>query len=226
MPLVAHLRHHPVLARRQHQLARFPDGVRQRLLAINMLAQGHRHHCRRAVLMVGNGHAHGVQRLFLVQHFPVILVSLGRRQFVFPKRQTVRIHVAQGHDVLLRNSLRVRVGQPGHILPSPPAHHADAPNVQLLIGGFQLDARVGGREPRRQGPRRQRRGVNEPPPVDAQGCHRGSNRGEGRWILEISIWHSTPFVAPIPRSIKRDLHSASPGAFSDSLVSPACESKP
>jgi hypothetical protein len=76
MPLVAHLRNHSVFARRQRQLARFPDRVRQRLLAINMFARRHRQHRRRPVLMIRDGDAHRVQRLLLVHHHPVIPVKL------------------------------------------------------------------------------------------------------------------------------------------------------
>ena len=54
--LVAHLRAHSFLTRRLAHQAGLPDRVRQRFLAIDVLAQTHGHDRRRGVRVVGRRH--------------------------------------------------------------------------------------------------------------------------------------------------------------------------
>ena len=59
-----------------HQ-ARLPDRMRERLLAIHMLAQPHGHHRRRRMMMVGSGNNHGVDlRPEILEQLAIIEVLL------------------------------------------------------------------------------------------------------------------------------------------------------
>ena len=83
------------------QHARLEDGMRQRLLAVDMFAKADGHRRGRGVGVVGSGDGHGVDALgLLFQHLPEVGI-LGRlRVAVEHVRRTAGIDVAKCHDVL------------------------------------------------------------------------------------------------------------------------------
>ena len=119
MPLVAQLRDHLVLGGGLHQRADFADRVRQRLLAVDVLAAldgRHRHH---GVRVIGGGHDYRIDGLLHpVEHFAEVLELPGGGVFLAETGGRRRIDVAQGHDVaVLRQGIAVfaaRPAQPDH----------------------------------------------------------------------------------------------------------------
>ncbi len=100
LALVAHLRGHLRLVRRLRHAPRLPHRMRQRLLAIDMLAPLDGLHRSEGVVVVGRGDDHAVNVLHLVEHLPVVgeLLCLG----ILLERVggVALVHVAQRHDVL------------------------------------------------------------------------------------------------------------------------------
>jgi hypothetical protein len=151
MTLVAHLGDDLGLGRDLPHQARFPDRVRERLLAIDVFTQLHRHHGREGVMMVRRAHGHRVDLLHFLQHFAVISeeLRLGKLRPAF--FQSLLVHVAQGHDILRRTTVDVRGGL---------ASGANRRDVQLFVRG---------------NPPRFGRGVNRPSrQQQAGGCRGGS----------------------------------------------------
>ena len=99
MRLIAHLGGHLVLLGRLGHQPGLPNRVRQRLLAIDVLAHPHGPHRRVAVSMIGRGNRHRVEAFFLVQHDAEIAIYLGvridDRGIVLPLPSASVIHVAK-----------------------------------------------------------------------------------------------------------------------------------
>ena len=71
---VAHLRRHPCLLRDARDETRLTDVVRERLLAVDVLAGLHREDRDVRVQVVGRGDEDGVDGLFLLEHDPEVFV--------------------------------------------------------------------------------------------------------------------------------------------------------
>ena len=77
--------------------------VRQRLLAVDMLAVVERHHRRRRVGVVGGGDMDGVDPPGeLVEHPPKIAELFRARMLLDGGREVARIDIAQGNHLDLR----------------------------------------------------------------------------------------------------------------------------
>ena len=123
--LDAHLGGHFRLGRRLANPPRFPDVMRQRLLAIDVLAVFQREHRRKGVRVLAGAHDHGVEFLRLDRRAsgnPSNLRRLRvlRRSLV----QVLRVDVAQRHDVLGGDRLHVARAA---------AARADDGDVELVV---------------------------------------------------------------------------------------------
>ncbi len=121
--LVAHLGGDLGLAGRLPEGPCLEHGPRQRLLAVDVLAQLDRHHAHDRVNVVGCAHDDRVDALFLLEHDAKVLVLPGLG--VSPERVpgVVPVDVAQSDDVLAADVVQVAG-------PLPP--DADAGNVELV----------------------------------------------------------------------------------------------
>src|SRR5439155_21798771 len=91
LSLVSHLRSHFVLASRFGNSPRFPDGMRQRLLATNMFAMLHRSHAHKRVQMIGRADNHSIDSLLLVEHLAKISINFRIRELLEHSRGMVAI---------------------------------------------------------------------------------------------------------------------------------------
>ncbi len=135
--LVAQLRSHLMLPGGQGELAGFVDVVRERLFAVDVLAELDRHHRGRRMMIVGSADKHGIDlAVHFVEHFPIVGKSLGQRlakglvlvMLLDLSEATVDgalDHVADGHQVFLCGRQ--------DMVPATPAH-ADAGDVELGVG--------------------------------------------------------------------------------------------
>ena len=106
-PLISHLGSHLRLSGGLGQGAGFINRASQRLFAIYMfpvLDCRHRDDC---VIVVGGCHHHGIYRLFLVQHLAIVFVAFRVRILRKGLSCVIRIHVAEGNDVLALAFLQV-----------------------------------------------------------------------------------------------------------------------
>ena len=126
-PLVAHLRADALLPGRLAHQPCFPDRVRQRLLAIDVLAHPHGGHGGRRMVMVGRGDDHGVDlRALLLEQPAIVGVALGVLELLEVLSGPLLIDVADRDDLAeVRHVLGVAL---------PLASHADAGEVQHLVG--------------------------------------------------------------------------------------------
>ena len=124
--LVAHLGAHPFLARGLAHQAGFPDRVRQRLLAIDVLAQTHGRHRGRGVRMVGRRDDDGVDLgIELMQQLAIVVVLLGFLVLRGHRVQALLVDVAHRHDpAVTRRLLGVALAF---------AADADAGDIQRLV---------------------------------------------------------------------------------------------
>lgn len=101
--LIAHLRNNALRLRPKSHLTTFPNGVRKRLLAINMLPALHGENCRERVHMIRGRHGDGVDRVpQLLEHLTEVLeVLYPGRDRVGPFERT-RIDIAERHMLCLR----------------------------------------------------------------------------------------------------------------------------
>ena len=97
--LIAHLRHTLGLGRHIAHGACFGDGMRQRLLHIDVAPGAHGHDAGRRMHMVRRGHEDGVDVLLLVDQFAVVAVELGIRVFFDGAGGVIEIDIAKGDDV-------------------------------------------------------------------------------------------------------------------------------
>ena len=100
--------------------------MRQRLLAIDMLAALDGLHRREGVVVIGRGDDDGVDLLHLVEHLAVVGELLRLGILLEDAGGVALIHIAQRHDVLALHLAEV-VGAL--------AADADAGEVELLVGG-------------------------------------------------------------------------------------------
>ena len=118
------------LGRLGHQSG-FPNRMRQRLLAIDMLAHPHGRHRRVAMSMVGRGNGDRVEVLLLLQHHAKIAIQPGlrieHRLVAVPLRPASIVHVAQGHNCAPGASHAAD-------LASALAPDADTPHVDPVVG--------------------------------------------------------------------------------------------
>jgi hypothetical protein len=71
MPLIAHLCHHSCFPGYPLKQACLLNGVGEWLLAVDMLAQSHGHHCRMRVCVVRGGNRYRIDAvLLLLEHDP------------------------------------------------------------------------------------------------------------------------------------------------------------
>ncbi len=104
MSLVAHLRDQLAFRRLGPQRPHLGHGMRQGLLAIDVLAGLHRRHGDHRMGVVGRAHQHRVDPVaHLIQHLPVVLVSPRLREALEGPGGTAFVHVAEGDDVLVRH---------------------------------------------------------------------------------------------------------------------------
>ncbi len=179
MSLIAHLRNDFIFARRERERARFRNRMRQRLLAIHMLAGlaiariggG-------SVMMIRNAHRDGVQTIFLFQHDAVIAILPRVGPSFCRFRQRVRIHVTNRHDVFARKITRII---------STPAGGADDANIQLLVWRFEFRG-PGGGSGERQRARGQSRGVNELAAIQSVLRQFNPDRFKGRFRISHGLF--------------------------------------
>ena len=140
------------LARRLREGAGLEDGMGQGLLHIDMFAGLHGGHGDGRVRVIRRRHDDGVDVLLAVQHLAEIPVHGGLGVGGKDLRRVVRVHVAQGHDVL---------GGAGADIILAHAAYANSGNVQLFAGrGLTLTAQhVPGRN--HKGGSREGRGSQE-----------------------------------------------------------------
>jgi hypothetical protein len=103
----------------------FIDAVRQRLLAVDMLAEPQGRGRGDGMHVVGRGDGDGVDVLLRLEHLAEIGVEAGARVFARVGSQVVPVGIAQGDDILA--GLRAR----GHVA-RPHAAEADGRDVEFL----------------------------------------------------------------------------------------------
>ena len=133
--LVAHLGGDSVFVRGILELARFPDGARERLLHVDVLAALHGPHGGGGVHEIRDGDDHGVDdRALLVQHLAEVFVL--RNFFVLLELAGGArvVHVAECDDVLVRATADVAGGL---------ASGADGGDIQLFVRGFIAEGSEG-----------------------------------------------------------------------------------
>ena len=124
--LVAHLGADAFLTRRFPHQSRFPHRVRQRLLAVDVLAQPHGRHRRRRMVMVGRRDDHGVDgRPELIQQLSIIEEPLGFLELRGLRIEPLLIDVAHAHDPPVMTGL---LAVAAALTPDP-----DASDVQHLV---------------------------------------------------------------------------------------------
>ena len=129
LALVAHLRGDLGLLGDLAHLAGLVDRVRQRLLAVDVLAHLHGHDADHGVQVVGRGSHHRVDVLLGFEHLAEIGVVLGVGEFLGETRQDVLVHVAEGHDVD-----HVLLACATADVANAHAVQSHAGNVELLLG--------------------------------------------------------------------------------------------
>jgi hypothetical protein len=125
MRLVAHLRGDLRFTRCLAHLPRFPRGMHQRLLAVDMLARLQREHHRQRVRVVRRADDHRVDVFLTLEHAPIVRPQARVGEHLRRVRQVVQVHIAQGDDVL--------AGDLAQVVPPAPAdaNHCD---VQFIVG--------------------------------------------------------------------------------------------
>ena len=100
--LCSHLRHELVLARDRSHHPCLVHAVRQRLLAVAVLAQLHGHHAGRRVRVIRRADHDCIDLcMHFVQHPAEVLVAFGLRELLEVLRGPCFVHVAQGDEVLV-----------------------------------------------------------------------------------------------------------------------------
>ena len=141
MNLRAHLRGPLVFVGDLGQDAGFADRVRQRLLAVAVLAHPHRHRGGRRVDMIGRTHHDGVDlAVHLLEHLAEVAIPLGLGELLHRRLAAPVVDVAEGHDILAGAVADVPTTLPSHANPG---------NREFLVWGLVLrDCRQGqGRQP-------------------------------------------------------------------------------
>ena len=98
MRLVAHLRLHFVVRRGMGHHASFVNRMRQRFLAVHVLAQRHGHYGRGGMRVVRSADGDRVDALFPFQHHAEIGVTLGFRKLGKRAVRPALVDVAQRHE--------------------------------------------------------------------------------------------------------------------------------
>ena len=125
--LVAHLRGHLLLGGHLAHHAGLVDRVRQRLLAVDVLAHLHGHDRGRGVRVVGRADGDGVDLLaHLREHLAEVVVLLGVGEARRLGVQRVVVDVAEGDDVAVLAGLAA--------VAAALAADADAGDVDLPVG--------------------------------------------------------------------------------------------
>ena len=124
MNLRAHLRGDFGLDRRFGDEARFPDGVGERLFAVNVLARPKRRHGRESVRVLCRADHDGVEALVIVVKLAEVDVFLGSAMFLRRLAKALLVDVAQSDNVFA-----------GHVrgVAGPAAAGADDSDVELLV---------------------------------------------------------------------------------------------
>jgi len=131
MNLNAHLRNHLRLPRRQDHLPGFIHFMRQRFLAIHMLAFFDRRHRDRGVHMIGGRDIDGIDFIALFfQQFPPVTILTGIGQARRRLIQIILIHITDRHHVQLA------AGQQASHIPAPHPAYTDTGVLQLAVGGL------------------------------------------------------------------------------------------
>jgi hypothetical protein len=125
VPLIAHLRDDVHLAGDFAHPSRLIDRVRERLLAIHVLAHPHGQHTGRRVVVVGSRDDDRVDIFALLEHFAVVFVLGNVRIFLVCFGGPSVVRVAQRNDVFVR--------APGDIDPAFSAG-TDRGDVELFVG--------------------------------------------------------------------------------------------
>ena len=133
--LRAHLRGHFRSGGHSANHAGFVHRMRQRLLAIHVLAQLHRHHRGGRVAVVGRADHDGVDILSLVEHLAKVAIARGLGIRLERLGGAALIDVAQRHDVLAGNVRQVA----GSL-----AAGADDGDVQRFAGRLRFGPRTAG----------------------------------------------------------------------------------
>ena len=128
LALVAHLRGDFFLARGLGELAGFPDGMSERLFAIDMLAKLDGVHGGEGVMMIRSGDDDRVDVLLFIEHLAIIFILFRFRKF-FEGAGAVRpIDIAKCDDVFAAHSIDIAGALAGD---------ADGGDVQAFIGGLR-----------------------------------------------------------------------------------------
>ena len=125
MALVAHLCRHAVLPGHERHPPRFLNGVRERLLHVDVLAHFHRHDGGRRMDVVRRRDGERVNLGHVLEHVPVIPVPLGVRKFLERILAPVPVRVAQRDNVF---------GLARHDVRKSFAAGADGGHIELLVG--------------------------------------------------------------------------------------------
>ena len=153
------------------ELTGFVDIVRQRFLAVDMLAMVEGRHRRGGVGVIGSGNVDGVDRAGeLVKHLP----EVGE-----PLRSLVDLTgggKVAGVDITQRHHLDVRMGGEGREIGPPHAADADPGQTELVVGGRPADTRERGQ---REGDAGERGVAEEAATGDG---------GHGRLLRRIGVW--------------------------------------
>ena len=117
--------------------SRLINGVRERLLAIDMLAQPQRRRRSDRMCVVSSAHDNGIN-IFLYEQLAKIVVGLGSRVFFGCRRQEAVVNIAQGNDVLLVNAPNIFAGA---------MSCANNSHVELFVGRELARRRLSRRSP-------------------------------------------------------------------------------
>ncbi len=113
--LVSHLRDELFLFGEQPHLTRFPDRVRQRLLAITVFAAIHGEHRGRSVHVIGGRHDDGIELVAqLLDHLAVIGEVGDARKMLVDLIKPVRIDIAESDELHLGMRTDIRQIRPTH----------------------------------------------------------------------------------------------------------------
>lgn len=132
LALIAHLSGDFVLARGLGNLARLPDGMGERFLAINVFAELDGGHGNERMEMIGRGDHYGVDVLLFLEHFAKVGEDFCFWIFFEDASGVVGVDVADGNDVFAAELFEID---------SALAANADAGNVEFFAGrSFSVEA--------------------------------------------------------------------------------------
>ncbi len=147
-PLVPHLRHHLAAADQLAQRPGLSHAVRQRLLAINILARPDERPAQRRMPMVRRGNQHRIETRRLLQQFPVVFICLdvlgagvGPVPFLPGLFDHRRIRIAERHEIDAGSQQRPHI--PASLPAAPDDGEIEFAVGRRRVGGAAQDRRGG-----------------------------------------------------------------------------------